>query len=928
MKVPCRAAAPAAALLVCLILPPRGTQGSPPCIQDGKPAAGISEKLDLADKLAQQRKYEEAGRLYEEAAVDAHAAQEFLLESRALAARGRILQNQSRFAEAQTSFTRALELAEAGGDGVAVAQVANSLGTMMEDLGRRDEAMAYYTKSARSAEAVGNSPLKIRAHINGARLESDIPKKEATFRDAAEDARKLGERELEATATRHLGDMLFLRGDYAAAMERFVQAAAIYVEIGGGDGLARVYTSMGRLNRTVGRPREAIPYYRKALSIQRGLGDKIGVVQSLNAMSVAYRALGDSRREVEFLEEARVLALETGSPRVIDFISANLAGALSNRQGWARAAELLEEVLHRGYDSLPGLRQRQLAYAYMKLGRLDEARRHADLAVEMAAQDIKERATALFIRAETRQLQGDLSGARRDALDCIESIERMRARLVPLDYMKQGFSRQYQNGHSLLIGLHHAMGEPEKALAVAELTRARAFLDLLATREIRLKADDQSEVAALRRAAEELRGLGMDPFVEAKQGGSTSITPDKAVFLQQWQSARPELLSFVAAKPGDATEVAAAAARLRSVILSYWVTEDALFIWAVRPDGKVALRRVGVTERRLASLVSAASSIGRQTGRSRGGAAPSPTLSSRLDWSELYRLLVLPVRRFLPPPGTRLTIIPHGPLMRLSFAALADANGRYLLEDYPIHYAPAAALLEFTSRKKHDARGGRRFLLVADPELPPPSKGETALPRLPGARKEVRSIAGLLPPGAATILEGRSADEKTVAEAMSRSSVLHLATHGIARDDEPLDSYLALGRSGDPTGDGRLTAQKIYGYDTRAELAVLSACRSGGDKITGEGIAVLARAFFYAGTPSLVVSLWDVADETAERLLPDFYGSWIKGDDKIEALRAAQLRLLADLRAGRVRVHTVAGDFTLPEDPILWAGFVLLGEPR
>ena len=98
----------------------------------------------------------------------------------------------------------------------------------MEDLGRCDEAKAYYTKSARFADDAGFPALKIRAQINGARLVSDIPTREAAYRDAAENARKLGEKELEADATHALGDMLSVRGDYAAAAERLMRAAAIY----------------------------------------------------------------------------------------------------------------------------------------------------------------------------------------------------------------------------------------------------------------------------------------------------------------------------------------------------------------------------------------------------------------------------------------------------------------------------------------------------------------------------------------------------------------------------------------------------------------------------------------------------------------------------------------------------------------------------
>jgi CHAT domain-containing protein len=108
------------------------------------------------------------------------------------------------------------------------------------------------------------------------------------------------------------------------------------------------------------------------------------------------------------------------------------------------------------------------------------------------------------------------------------------------------------------------------------------------------------------------------------------------------------------------------------------------------------------------------------------------------DWQTIYRLLIEPVRSLLPSAGGRLTIIPHGPLMRLSFAALADAKGRYLLEDYALLYVPAAALLNFTAaRSQKEAAGGRTFLFVADPELPPAGKGDASMPPLPGARDEV-----------------------------------------------------------------------------------------------------------------------------------------------------------------------------------------------
>jgi CHAT domain-containing protein len=160
-------------------------------------------------------------------------------------------------------------------------------------------------------------------------------------------------------------------------------------------------------------------------------------------------------------------------------------------------------------------------------------------------------------------------------------------------------------------------------------------------------------------------------------------------------------------------------------------------------------------------------------------------------------------------------------------------------------------------------------------------------------------------------------------------AVLHFATHAIVRNDDPSGSFLALGATpGGTDSDGRLTAQEVYSWELTADLVVLSACRSGDGRVTGDGVATFARAFIYAGAPSVVVSLWDVADEPTNQLLPDFYRAWFGGVSKARALRGAQLQLLRALRSGKVQVHTAAGLVTLPEHPALWAGFALIGEPE
>ena len=93
-------------------------------------------------------------------------------------------------------------------------------------------------------------------------------------------------------------------------------------------------------------------------------------------------------------------------------------------------------------------------------------------------------------------------------------------------------------------------------------------------------------------------------------------------------------------------------------------------------------------------------------------------------------------------------------------------------------------------------------------------------------------------------------------------------------DEAPLDSFLALDATGPgdaPSDDGRLTAREVYDLDLHARLVVLSACRSGLGRPSGDGLFGMARAFFYAGAETTVATLWDVADEPSARLMPRFH---------------------------------------------------------
>lgn len=884
-------------------IPFAGSPGEPGPREHRVTAA--DDRLAEAERLIAARRSADAIPILDDLLTDARSRGDETLQARTLVTLTNAHYQSADYANTRRRGEETVALAERL-DNLPIQARASNLLSMAEDLsGNRDEAETWARRAVDTYRRAGDEPGRLQANIQLSRtMRGSGDARITLLREVTEDARRAGLPKLEGVALHSLGDYVFTAGDADEAYRLLTRALPLLEASGDTVALGTAHNSLGRIYRAHGRLQEALAEQKQALALHEAANDTFSLMQSLNAVGVVYQMLGDVRRAREYTERAvAVTERGGGSPRIRDFLQANLASLLAEDGDYARSIETLQGIVARGLDSNAAIRHNQLAFAYLGLRQPREAVAAAERSLAVCA-PIEDRCiNALSYRAVGRAMLGDTDAALADLNQAFTQLEGLRARLVPTDFFKQNFHLLYERLYNRAIEVQVDSGHARVAVETAERSRARALLDLLASRAVGSHASAEEMTSNLTR-------------------GATTAT-----------------LTTTAA-PSTSTELATAAARLNSTLLSYWVNEREVFIFVVFPDGRVESRRVPVQRAALAALVHRTSPLP-EAGSSSGassfslttrGAATLPVRGARVNaWRELYALLIGPVRTLLPKtPGARLTILPHGPLQGLSFAALQNARGRYLLEDFTLHYAPAGALLDYTAhRRRADARTGA-ILLVADPDLPPPAAVDAPLPRLPGARREtadIQRLAGASHPGI-TALAGAEATEARIRDAVRDKAVLHFATHAIVRDDAPFASYLALGRSTEGTdGDGALAAQDIYGLRLDADLVVLSACRSAAGTITGDGVSTFARAFLYAGSASLLASQWDVADEPTNRLIPAFYRAWLGGADKAEALRTAQLTLLRDLRAGRVRIDTVIGPVALTEQPVFWAGFGLYGEP-
>jgi CHAT domain-containing protein/tetratricopeptide (TPR) repeat protein len=918
-------------------------------------------------RLLQRRELEAAQEQYAKAIELAREEGQREIEGAAHRGLASVFSAQTKYADAKSQLMTAVTLLDADDARAELARTYNDLGTTEYFLGDFAAAREHYRRSLLAFEAIGDREEQANLYRNLYFVTEDRATQFELLERGAALATKSGNPKLTGDLLHAWSDALFAGGQLSDSMVKLELAIGFYEEAGDDArrGLSRALTSLGRLHRAHGRLDRAIEAYRRALVIQEAVGDRTGVIQSLNAIASVHTRQKQFREAKRWLDRAFELAQQTQSPIVIDFAAANLAANLIESDEPARGVAMLEELLtHRAANSFY-VYHSQLARGYYVLGQyaraIDAAATSISLARETGNVDLLP--FTLVVRVEAHKKLGQSAEALAGAREAIALVEQVRAGAIRTDEMKRGFAEQHQQLFTLAIELLYQSGRHREALDAAEQARGRAFADLLAGRD--RAGSNVSEAKGSPSAARQDQppSTVSKPGELQMRGGETGASG-----VPRLRSAN-DLESLASVAPLSSSQLGDLAAGLHSTIVSYWVAPDATYVWVIRSSGEIATERIAVPERRLTELVrqtwmtgdaplrgeatsdqvstsesSAAADIPQAdeawTPRLRGDGLLSFGDAPVVALGALHQLLVAPIQRLLPAErGSLLTILPHGPLFRLSFAALRNRSGQYLVERYAIHYVPAGVVLDLAEQHaRASVARDRRYLLIADPQTPAALPDGKPLPRLPGTRREVSQVSALVPASAATSLVGASATEQRVRLLAGDRSVLHFATHGVIRNDDPLESFLALDtgeaaagtapRSAlDALDDGRLTAREIYGIHLNADLVVLSACRTGLGTVSGDGVIGLARAFLYAGTPSVVATLWDVADEPAARLMPSLYRSLKRVPDKAQALRRAQLTLLHDLRSGRVSVQTKSGTATLAEHPILWASFILVGKP-
>ena len=713
---------------------------------------------------------------------------------------------------------------------------------------------------------------------------------QAKFRDAEDVLREPVPLRFQQQYARQLVDYAFLKvsrsgdaGDFLQQARAVVRDPALAIRLDFVAGNQEFYN---------GRNEKAEVFYRSALARATRYGDPYYLAGALNNVSLACKRLNRYEESVEYGERAIAQAQKADARRVEAQAHTNVGpsyaylgqfdaalrherkgvetlNAMGMRSAWMIAlGELgfIEDIAGDPRDAISDYRK---AYdVACELNRTADVRRLAEnLALSYTRTQQWDSATEWNHRAE--QLAA-VTGENVPKLERNRALiaratghpeEAIRIAKALLADPKSPPEMQWV-AHDLLGRIEDDAGR--RAQAGAEFAKALASIEGAQS----ALADDQHKITLL---------SYLIPFYQ-DYVQVLAEQDDNAAALRVVESSRARVLAerlgrnlqARAAPPLNA--VRQFARQVNASVLTFWLAPEHSYAWLIRPEGiqRFPLPPSAEVER----LVTAYRKIVEHSVQDPLAAADPA----------LWNSVMAPIAAALPK-GSRVIVIPDGPLHRLNLETLVVPGPppHYWIEDAEVAIAPSIAIAMAQSATPHCDRG---MLVIGDPDY----RG-TGYDPLPAASREVRDVTARFGGAAPAVITGAKASPAAYRQAQPEHFMaIHFAAHAEANEERPLESAVVLARAGDSY---KLYARDVVDIPIHAELVTLSACRSAGAReYAGEGLIGFAWAFLQAGARAVVAGLWDVSDGSAEPLMAKFYEGVNASRDPVKALREAKLWLL------------------------------------
>src|SRR5215831_18087183 len=739
---------------------------------------------------------------------------------------------------------------------------------------------------------------------------NDFPRALATYQRARAFCLQPNMPLLVAQADYNIAYLYYLRGEYSRAIEALYVARRACEATGDAYHLALCHLDLSDIYLELNLSEEAREMANEGFRRFQKLGMGYEAAKTLANEATAYGQQGKTMQALERFVKAREIFVREDNlvwPWLIDLYQGLLlfeeGRYFEARRLCTSAAAFFDQSALSGKAVLAHLLLAQIAFQVDDLRGADEETRAA-IAKLSGLQTPVLVYQAHFLEGEIARARGERQAAHRAYLEARRALETLRSRLQG-EELKISFVKNRMQVYEALVALYLSGGDAgasdEEAFACIEAAKSRNMIEMIfqSGQSLPLGETGQSDlVRRIRDLREELNWYYHR--IELEQLRPEAKSREKLENLQEMaQSREKELLRTLRELPAHERENATletpadfslkklqATFPENATLIEYFIAGEQLVAAIV---SRQTVRILPVTM--LSRVTHLLQLLRFQVSKFRMGNQyvrrfEKPLLRATQSHLEaLYDELIAPIRLFFQ--GSHLIFVPHGPLHFLPFHALKNGD-EYLCDSFTVSYAPSATVFSLCQQKASSKAPGSLVLGIADE-------------RAPQILDEVRSVSSLLP--CSSLHLGEQATSSLLREKGAESGLLHIATHGMYRQDNPMFSGIRL-------GDGYLNLYDLYQMKLSARLVTLSGCATGMNFVAaGDELLGLQRGLFCAGATTLLLSLWDVHDESTAELMSHFYRKYIESADMAGALQYA----MRELR--QQKPH-----------PFYWAPFVLVGK--
>ena len=772
-------------------------------------------------------------------------------------------------------------------------------------------------------------------------------------------AKELNDAEMMTYAAMMIGNSYFTKGDYLNALQFLNDALKTAQKTGDKKRESTCLNTIAATYAMTANFTKALQYFRQSLLLAQKTGSSFKQVQALDNIANIQKDQGHHEEALSIYKQALAKARENKFKYEESLALANMGEIYQKRKEFQKALELensaLKITIAIDDKAEQGFILRNLGSLYQDLGDIPRAIKNLNKAYSIGSethdlQIIWETEAGL---GSCYEKQGQTESAIKHYANAIAIYDSVRNTL-DIESLRESFLEDKYLAYPSIVSLLAQNGHIGEAFQFAEKYKAKTILDIVSQRRtlfshfvsdtLRTKlqniisqheaADKSLSVELAKKPKDEPKLISLDQKITDLELQKAALIADLKIHQKQFYNlTTPDIL-----RPFEIQQRISD----QQALIEYIVGFDKTTVFVITKDTLSCLQ-IPFGRKQLIDKLANLSAIFTEGNRASGPESMQVINPQLADFSippayVLYEILLKPLEPILQDKDD-LIIVPDDILSYLPFEVLVFdtskvetrydfANARFILEEYVISYVSSASLTNPDLQKTGFSTKG--ILAIGNPDFGTFQNEQTDLltskdiagtigksenlPPLPNSETEVKSIDKVLTRTENKIITGQKADEATFKQEAPSYAIIHLATHFIYNDDQPLYSKFAFSQSSQNEEDGFLQTYEIFDMKLNADLAVLSACNSGLGKLRkGEGLIGISRAFLFAGVPSTVMSLWNVDDKSTSKIMQYFYQHLEAGLNKKQALQQAKLNYLRSAQ-------------NYGKDPFYWAAFILTGD--